>query len=392
MKKGKFLFFLLAWVGMLLYFSQRWILGPLIPSLIHDFSSDRTQLGMVSAASMWGYMFTPIIAGLLSDRFGRKYAVLLGIFGFSAFTAASGLAGSINQLFAARLVTGMFEGFYFIPLIAFMLELFPERPGFYLTLMTSGASLGWFAGPALSGLLLDVTGTWRTAFILTGAAGLVVACVLSFTWPQQQKVIRTGTFFNRDILKPVNLSLLFLLCLTAAFQTAAEFGFTMWFPVFLKTEMGTTATLAGLIAGMYGVGQFIGRPVFGAVADRVGYRLQGTLGSFLFGLSLVLVLRIDGYFLKALFCFGAGFVGASVMGSLWTFTGLVYPAYKGLSLGIITTFCYVVASAAPISIGYIGDHYSVALGLWLIAVPCAFLSGAVFALTRLVRRFRAGDQ
>jgi hypothetical protein len=74
------------------------------------------------------------------------------------------------------------------------------------------------------------------------------------------------------------------------------------------------------------------------------------------------------------------------MGSLWTFTGLVYASYKGLSLGIITTFGYVTASIAPIAIGYIGDHYSVALGIWSICIPCAFLSGLIFASTRLLRK------
>ena len=215
-------------------------------------------------------MLTPIVAGLLSDRFGRKYAVLAGIAGLSALTAVSGLTQSAGQLFAARFVTGMWEAFYFIPLIAFMLELFPERPGFYLTLMTSGSSLGWFAGPALGGWLLDITGTWRTAFLATGVTGLLVAAVLSLAWPaQQQRPARHDAFFNRDVPKLPNLVLLFLLCLTAAVQIAAEFGFTMWFPVFLRTEVGTTATVAGLVAGMYGVGQFIGRPILGLLPTGV---------------------------------------------------------------------------------------------------------------------------
>lgn len=67
---------------MVLYFTQRWIFGPLIPSFMEAFGADRTALGVVGAGSLWGYMFTPIIAGMLSDRFGRKYTVLFGIFGF----------------------------------------------------------------------------------------------------------------------------------------------------------------------------------------------------------------------------------------------------------------------------------------------------------------------
>ena len=375
---------------MLLYFSQRWIFGPLIPSMMHDFGTDRTRLGLVGAAGMWGYMFTPIVAGLLSDRFGRKYVVLFGIFGFSAMTIVSGLTTSVEQLFTTRFFTGMVEAFYFIPLIAFTLELFPERPGFYVTLMSSGSSLGWFTGPLFAGWLLDMTGTWRAPFLATGAIGLIATLVLFLVWPEQEKMGRQGPVFDRHILKRANVTMLFLLTVAAAFEIAAEFGFTMWFPVFLRTEAGTTATMAGLVAGMYGVGQFIGRPVLGFVSDRLGYRLVGALGSLILGISLMLVLWVGSSFLRGLFSFQAGFVGAALMGSLWTFTGLVYPSYKGLALGIIITFAYVAASASPIAIGSIGDHYSVRLALWSICVPSAFLSGAVFGSTHFLRRSEKG--
>src|SRR5512136_954591 len=161
MKSKKVIFFILGWAGMVYYFTQRWIYGPLIPSLMEEFGVSRTALGVVGSSSLWGYMFTTILAGVLSDRFGRKYAVFFGIFGFSFLTALCGLTNSIEQIFAVRFVTGMVEAFYFVPLIAFTLELFPERPGFYVTFMSSGSSLGWFAGPALAGWLLDFTGSWH---------------------------------------------------------------------------------------------------------------------------------------------------------------------------------------------------------------------------------------
>jgi hypothetical protein len=79
-----------------------------------------------------------------------------------------------------------------------------------------------------------------------------------------------------------------------------------------------------------------------------------------------------------------GFSGAAVMGTLWTFTGLAFPSFKGLALGIITTLGYAIASAAPITIGYIGDHYSVLTGLLSIPVPCAFLAILSFLATYLL--------
>jgi MFS family permease len=370
---------------MIFYFMQRWIYGPLIPSLMNDFGVDKTALGVVGAASLWGYMFTPIAAGLLSDRFGRKYAVLFGIFGFSALTVICGMTTSIPQLFAGRFFTGMVEAFYFIPFIAFIMELFPERPGFFLTFMTSGSSLGWFTGPALAGWLLDVTGTWRAPFIVTGLAGLIIACLLLIFWPEQKKMVRSGPVFDRTILKPANLILLFLLALTAMFQIAAEFGFTMWYPVFLRTEVGQSATMAGIMAGFYGIGQFFGRPLLGWASDRLGYRPVAIAGGTIMGFSLILILWVTSPFLRGLFTLQAGFMGAAVMGSLWTFTGLVFPTFKGLALGVTITFAYATASFAPIAVGYMGDHYSVSAGLWAICVPSTFCAVATFFSSYLVR-------
>jgi MFS family permease len=383
-QSNRILFFFVAWIGGLLYFAQRWIFGPLIPSLMEEFHSDRTSLGVIGAASLWGYMLTPIIAGLISDRFGRKYTILFGIFGFSTLTVICGLVTSPGQLLVGRFFTGMIEPFYFIVLLAFTLELFPERPGFFLTAISSGSSLGWFAGPALAGWLLDLTGNWRTPFIFTGVAGLVVAVLLILVWPQERKKTQVSALFNKSILKPASLIILFLLSLTAMFQISAEFGFTMWYPVFLKTEVVTSATMAGLIAGLYGVGQFIGRPFFGWASDKFGYRHIGLIGGVLMCISLILILRVNNPFLRAAFTFQMGFTAAAVMGSLWTFTGLVFPSFKGLALGVITTFAYATASAAPISIGYIGDHYSVFTGLLSIPLPCAFLAVLSFLATYLI--------
>jgi len=254
-----------------------------------------------------------------------------------------------------------------------------------VTFMSSGSSLGWFVGPALAGWLLDFTGSWRAPFLVTGLSGLVVAFLLLIFWPKETKPVRSGPCFNREILKPIHLMMLFLLSLTAMLQIITEFGFTMWYPVFLKTEIGVAIGAAGLIAGMYGIGQFIGRPVMGWVSDKFGYRKTGVAGGLILVLSLVFILLLRNNILRTGFTFLAGFTGAAVMGSLWTFTGLVFSKYKGLALGVIVTFGYVTSSSAPIAIGYLGDHYTVGFGILTVCVPAGFLACVAFASTGFVK-------
>lgn len=386
MKSGRTLFFVLGWTGMVLYFTERWIFGPLIPSLMDEFHETRTVLGVIGSGSLWGYMMTPVIAGILSDRFGRKHPVLLGIAGFSGFTVISGLVSGPAQLFVFRFLTGVAEAFFFLPLVALTLELFPERPGFYVTFMASGSSLGWAVGPALAGWLLRLTGSWRWPFVVTGVAGLCVWALLWWSFPGEARKERPASFFDRSVLTRSSLAMLFLLALTFTFEIGTEFGFTMWFPVFLKTEVGMTVSAAGMVAGLYGVGQFFGRPLLGFISDRVGYRELGICAALLQGLAFVAVLGTANLFLRGLFTFGSGLVGSAVIATLLTFTGLAFPRYKGLALGLTVTFGYATASLAPISIGYIGDRFSVGLGLWTVCVPAAFAASIPFLATYLVSR------
>ena len=69
------------------------------------------------------------------------------------------------------------------------------------------------------------------------------------------------------------------------------------------------------------------------------------------------------------------------MGALWTFTGLVYPHAKGLTLGFITTMGYACGSLAPILIGFFADRASVSVGLGLVCAPAAFLAAILLLVT-----------
>src|SRR5262250_1969515 len=61
---------------------------------------------------------TPAISGLLAplfgrlaDRFGRKMMLIRSLVGFTVIIAAMGLVTSVQQLFLARVIMGLFAGF-----------------------------------------------------------------------------------------------------------------------------------------------------------------------------------------------------------------------------------------------------------------------------------------
>jgi len=81
------------------------------------------ELGVTdpSAIALWSGLLaavTPTVSGLLSplfghlaDRFGRKMMLIRSLAGFTVIIAAMGLVTSVQQLFVARLLQGLFAGF-----------------------------------------------------------------------------------------------------------------------------------------------------------------------------------------------------------------------------------------------------------------------------------------
>lgn len=180
--------------------------------------------------------------------------------------------------------------------------------------------------------------------------------------------------------------MLLFLGLVLTFQMATEFGFSMWFPVYLKKEMLMSATGAGVLAGCFGIGQALGRPLMGIVSDKAGYRRTGIVASVLTGIFFMFTLQAGSTPLMAFFVFMAGFISTAATGGLWTFTALVFAPFKGLALGAIVTLAYCTASFAPIAIGYIGGRHSIAAALWTVTIPCAFAAAACVVPTFLLRR------
>jgi MFS family permease len=381
MQKNKWIFFFLCWLGMAVFFGQRWIFGPMIPYLMADFHIDRVTAGSLVSAQMFGYTLTPFVAGYLSDRLGRRPVILLGLFCFSFLTFLSGWVTSHTQMYITRFISGMTEPFFSMGLMAYFMELFPNYPAFFTTLMISGTSVGWFAGPLLSGWCLQTSGSWRQPFWILGGIGLLLFCVLLFYWYEQRsetEPVQAPSQQHSPCSKTVFAATLITMAVIVFFDCIAEFGFSMWLPSFLKEDRGFSIAQAGTIAGMWGIGQFLGRPLLGLLGDRTGYRHVGTLAAFFMGISLYFVVRSHTISSFIFWQLAAGFIGGGLMGSLWTFTAVFYGKRKGAALGLVSNLGNTGSVVAPVVGGYLADRTSLETSLVIMALIPSTLCSLLF--------------
>ena len=117
-----------------------------------------------------GYLLTLsallVLAGALSDEYGRKRTFVVGLLGFGVASVLCGVAPSIELLIAARVLQGA-AGALLVPGSLALLRVNFEGPeqGRAYGLWAAGTSLTTLAGPFLGGLLVD-TVSWRAAFLV----------------------------------------------------------------------------------------------------------------------------------------------------------------------------------------------------------------------------------
>jgi EmrB/QacA subfamily drug resistance transporter len=117
-----------------------------------------------------GYLLTLsallVLAGALSDEFGRKRMFVLGLAGFGVASLLCGLAPSIELLIVFRVLQGA-AGALLVPgsLALLRVNFEGEQQGKAYGTWAAGTSLLTLGGPFLGGVLVDTVG-WRAVFLI----------------------------------------------------------------------------------------------------------------------------------------------------------------------------------------------------------------------------------
>jgi DHA2 family multidrug resistance protein len=122
--------------------------------------------------------------GWLAARFGRKNLFVLCLVGFTGASMLCGIAQSLPQMVAFRLLQGMF-GAALVPLSqAVMLDIYPpEQRGSAMAIWGVGVMIGPILGPTLGGYLTDVY-NWRWVFFINLPFGVLAVAGLALFMPR----------------------------------------------------------------------------------------------------------------------------------------------------------------------------------------------------------------
>ena len=134
-------------------------------------SNDQITWVLTSYITAAAIMTPP--TGFLAARFGLKRLFIVSTLGFTLASMLCGMAESLTQIVAFRLLQGAF-GAAMIPLSqTVLLTIYPkERHGFAMALFGIGVVVGPVLGPVLGGWLTE-NYTWRYVFYINGPLGII---------------------------------------------------------------------------------------------------------------------------------------------------------------------------------------------------------------------------
>lgn len=276
--RTRFVILALISLGVTANYLDRAIIGIASPAIAHDFALSPVAMGLIFSAFSWSYFAAQLPGGLALDRFGARLTYLVAIAGWSLSTLMHATATGFASLFGWRLSLGLFEAPCFPANNSIVGAWFPrsERAraiGVYTS--AEYVALG-FATPLLL-WLMNAHG-WRALFLVSGAAGLLLAPIWWRVYREpaehpavnhaELELIKKGGGRTQAETSQFTPALLWALArqpqiialCAAQFAAYSTFVFFLtWFPTYLVTvrhmawiRMGALSSLP-YIAGFFGI-------------------------------------------------------------------------------------------------------------------------------------------
>lgn len=158
---------------------DRQIVNILAQDIKTDLDISDGQLGLLTGTAFGiFYAVLGVPLGRLADRMDRVRLIGICLVVWSMFTAAAGFARNFVELGLARIGVGAGEAGCVPASVALVSDIFPEkRRTSAISLMMLGMPVGTFAGLLFGGVVGESLG-WRTALVLAGIPGLILAFLL----------------------------------------------------------------------------------------------------------------------------------------------------------------------------------------------------------------------
>ena len=350
------------------------VLPTLLPLIARDFSLSYSQVGILAGCMAISLGAGQFLMGYLSDRTGkRKIFIVLGLFCLSTSFYFIGVSRSYGELLIWNLVAGLGASVYHPVSVSLISQISKNKKGRALGIHGAGGNLGMAVSPLISGILAEVYG-WRFVFKVFPAAGFVVCVLFLFLVTEKtavKKTVEIRNLFSRKII---------VVIAALGFVSMASRGLHIFLPLKLS-DLGYSSVDFGLFLSLFNGFGVIGQVAGGYFSDVYDKAKMIAVLSLVSGGLMYILLYAPGYVTMLFFVVIAGLIFNSVWPTLFGLLTDRTPEHiHGTGLGLFFSVGYIMASSAPVLMGYVTDYASMQLSF--ILVPVFALLGSLIILKK----------
>ena len=341
---------------------------PALPTVAADLGASSAAIALTVTTFLVGLAFGQLLAGPLSDTYGRRLPLLVGLVVFTAASLVCAVTPSAEVLVAVRLVQGLAGASGMAIANAVVTDYSRGRQAArLLSRLALVSGLAPILAPLVGAQLLKVT-SWRGIFIVLTGLGVAMFCAVAFGLRESlarekrqtggvARTLRTMGMLSRDV-RFMGLSSASALAFVAFFAYLAASSFVY------QDLYGASPVLFSLLFAVNAIGML--------AVNQLNHRLLarftpgqllgvGLVAGFVSGLAVLAVTLVGGLGIAAL---------AVPLFALVASLGFVFPDSTALALSLHPD---VAGSASA----YFGTFR---LGLGALATPLVGIGGAVSGL------------
>lgn len=324
---------------------------------------DLETIGWLRASSGVISLCLALPIGLLSDRVGRRWVIVGGLFTFALGMFCVGVAGGLPLLLVGSLLFGV-AGVATFQIGAALLGdvTTPGQRAMAFGLYTTAMGVGFTIGPLIGGQLAERAGT-AVAFIVGGVVALVAGALAILILPNPRlEGVRGGAARSlRGILAMARRPDLALACVgTLLMSWTFNGAISTFFPLY-GDALGLSAATIGALFALRALVSAFGRIPNGMLARLLGNQ-SVMLGALVINALAMLALAFaqQTWLLAVLLiCEGLAFGAYLVSGQTFV-ADRTTTENRGTAVGLYAMAGSIGGTAAPAGLGAVADRWGIA--------------------------------
>ena len=237
---------------------------PAFPQIAEELDASTSQVALTLAVNLVGIVIGQLLFGPMTDSYGRRRIVIITTVIAAVASLGVALSPTIGILLVMRFIQGLAGGAGIAIARAIAADVTSGKAAARLfSIFISLTVTATIAAPVIGGLLLAVTGTWRSGFVFLFVVDLILAVAIAIYIPETHpKHARTTSGFasaGRSYLALLQDRVFMGYAITLVLAFASLYAYLAESAFVLQTQFGMSANqytivLAVNSAGLMAVG------------------------------------------------------------------------------------------------------------------------------------------